>query len=404
MTVQISNPNPIFFDKDTNLPLSGGYLYIYTAGTTTPANTYSDSALTIPNANPIVLNSAGTFSTSVFFAAGSYKLVLYSAGGIATGTLQWTRDDYEVVSVSSFTASQSINAQTGTSYTIQTTDRAKRITRNNINTISDTLPQAGTNFPDGWYTTYTNIGAGIATITPATSSINGETALVLTKGQSALISSDGTNYWADVIGVPVGVENSWGNATPPAGYLICNNNTLGSATSGATKAHERYRALYVHLWNAYSDSYVPVSTGRGASGNADFDANKTLTMATMANMSIYGVGTLATGQTGGASTVASTGTVGTSGATTLTSSQIPSITSTWNWGEGAPANTGSNTYAGASNSGVTATIKSGTGIATGAIASNNTSGTSHTHTGGSYTGDATSVLHPVRGKYYIIKY
>lgn len=61
----------------------------------------------------------------------------------------------------------------------------------------------------------------------------------------------------------------------------------------------------------------------------------------------------------------------------LSASNIPTITSTWRWGHGAPANTGTNTYGGASNSGVTATERIGTAIVTGAISSNNTSGSAH---------------------------
>jgi len=75
----------------------------------------------------------------------------------------------------------------------------------------------------------------------------------------------------------------------------------------------------------------------------------------------------------------------------LSASNIPTITSTWNWGDGAPSNTGTNTYAGASNSGVTATIKTGTGIATGAIVSNNTSGSS--------SGNSFSIIPPYQAVY-----
>ena len=44
MTVQFDNPNPTFFDKDTNLPLGSGWIYFYVAGSSTPAPTYQDSA------------------------------------------------------------------------------------------------------------------------------------------------------------------------------------------------------------------------------------------------------------------------------------------------------------------------------------------------------------------------
>ena len=47
-----------FFDN-SGVPLAGGLLYSYEAGTTTPAPTYTTSAGTIAHTNPIVLDAAG---------------------------------------------------------------------------------------------------------------------------------------------------------------------------------------------------------------------------------------------------------------------------------------------------------------------------------------------------------
>lgn len=47
-----------FFDANGN-PLALGNLYYYVAGTTTPQDTYSNSAGTIPNTNPVVLDGSG---------------------------------------------------------------------------------------------------------------------------------------------------------------------------------------------------------------------------------------------------------------------------------------------------------------------------------------------------------
>ena len=43
----------------TNLPLSGGKVYTYQAGTTTPYPTWADADQTIPNANPVILDAGG---------------------------------------------------------------------------------------------------------------------------------------------------------------------------------------------------------------------------------------------------------------------------------------------------------------------------------------------------------
>jgi hypothetical protein len=65
-----------FFDGNGN-PLALGNLYYYIAGTTTPQNTYSDSASTIPNTNPIVLDGSGRLQVDVYLgSAADYKEVL----------------------------------------------------------------------------------------------------------------------------------------------------------------------------------------------------------------------------------------------------------------------------------------------------------------------------------------
>ena len=89
-------PSPKFtiFDNSGN-PVSGGKLCSYVAGTTTPANTYTDSTLTSANTNPVVADSAGR--ATVFLSSGSsYKFVARLAGSdstCATGTVLWTVDN-----------------------------------------------------------------------------------------------------------------------------------------------------------------------------------------------------------------------------------------------------------------------------------------------------------------------
>lgn len=84
MAVVIFSPigNEQYFDNDGN-PLSGGKIYYYQGGSfTIKRNTYSDSAGTIFNTNPIVLNSAGRSATEVFVEiSGSYNIVLANSDG-----------------------------------------------------------------------------------------------------------------------------------------------------------------------------------------------------------------------------------------------------------------------------------------------------------------------------------
>lgn len=61
-----------------------------------------------------------------------------------------------------------------------------------------------------------------------------------------------------------------------SGWVMITDGTIGSATSGATYANANAAALYSVLWNNVSNTFAPVSTGRGANAAADFAANKTL--------------------------------------------------------------------------------------------------------------------------------
>lgn len=64
-----------------------------------------------------------------------------------------------------------------------------------------------------------------------------------------------------------------------SGWVRDNGRTIGSASSGATeRANADTSALFVYLWNNFSNTICPVSTGRGANAAADFAANKTITL------------------------------------------------------------------------------------------------------------------------------
>jgi len=63
-------------------PLSGGTVDFYVVNTTTRKDTFSDQALSVPNANPVVLDARGE---AVIWGTGSYRQVLKDS----TGSLIW---------------------------------------------------------------------------------------------------------------------------------------------------------------------------------------------------------------------------------------------------------------------------------------------------------------------------
>lgn len=481
----------------SGVPLSGAKMNVYEAGTTTPINTYSDTALSIANANPVVSNSVGIFG-DMFVAPDDYKYVLTDSDDVTIDT----RDNITIVASSTFSGGINtsgetehlINAQTGTSYTILDGDRAKLVTHSNASAIAVTLPQANAStFEHGWYyetfnkgagtvtitpttstinglatfelptncgctivsdetnyqiqgfyridpgvnaqtgTSYTivtgdlgknttfsnvaaiavtlpqantttfksgwwieveNVGAGKVTVTPATSTIAGGAAtLVLTRGQKAKITSDGTNYNAVIENMPVGTVIFGYDATAPYGYLVEDGGTIGSAGSSATIKGTIYEALYQYYWDNVADSVAAVAGGRGGSATADFNADKNMTIPDSDKLVPYGAGTTTTGTANGAATVASTGSIAVN-AVTLTEANLPSSVTLNDTGCGNVnnANSGSQFLAGVDSGAHARDITVSLG-----------SGTSFTPTG-SYTGNATSVDQLGRAIYWYIKY
>lgn len=83
MTAVLATPPFLaFFDLNGN-PLSGGLIYTYAAGTTTPKATYTDESGTIPMPNPIGLDSAGR---ATWWIAGAYKYIIKDALGNTIAT------------------------------------------------------------------------------------------------------------------------------------------------------------------------------------------------------------------------------------------------------------------------------------------------------------------------------
>lgn len=91
-----------FFDNN-GVPLSGGLIYTYQAGSSTPLTTYTTNAGTTPNTNPIILDAAGRCSNEIWMQTGySYKFVLQTSAGV---TLQTLDNLYPILQNASATAS-----------------------------------------------------------------------------------------------------------------------------------------------------------------------------------------------------------------------------------------------------------------------------------------------------------
>jgi hypothetical protein len=78
-------PKQQIFGSD-GLPLVGGKIYTYAAGTTTPLATYTDAGAGTANTNPIILNSLG--QANIWLApASSYKFSVYTSADVLLYTV-----------------------------------------------------------------------------------------------------------------------------------------------------------------------------------------------------------------------------------------------------------------------------------------------------------------------------
>jgi microcystin-dependent protein len=89
MTVLLSPVgNGVTFLDSVGLPLVGGKIYVYQAGSTTPIDTFTTVNGNIANTNPIILGTDGRAPDEIWLTFGfNYKFVIKTAGDVTIQTL-----------------------------------------------------------------------------------------------------------------------------------------------------------------------------------------------------------------------------------------------------------------------------------------------------------------------------
>lgn len=98
---------------------------------------------------------------------------------------------------------------------------------------------------------------------------------------------DGTAY-RRISGDPAGKVDLFAKTSPPGGWLKCNGQTIGNASSGATsRANADMQDLFEILWTDWDNTLLPIqdssgsATTRGSTAANDFAANKRLPLPEM---------------------------------------------------------------------------------------------------------------------------
>ena len=145
----------------TGTPLVGGKLYSYTTGTDTPKDTYSDSAGSVANTNPVVLDAAGE---ATVYLNGQYKLVLKDADGVT----KWTMDPVDGINTTSTSTTTNIRETALTASTdFATTPASTSTITMLVDKTANILPGASIRYVQSgtsYYAQVTAITSGLMTI------------------------------------------------------------------------------------------------------------------------------------------------------------------------------------------------------------------------------------------------
>jgi hypothetical protein len=116
MTVNISlfaGAGAQFFDNN-GIPLAGGKIQSYVAGTSTPLATYTSNTGSIAHSNPIILDSAGRVPNEIWLTSGStYKFVLSTSTNSVIGTYDNITGANDIVYINDSANISFIQAGTG---------------------------------------------------------------------------------------------------------------------------------------------------------------------------------------------------------------------------------------------------------------------------------------------------
>ena len=211
--------NGVSFLSVTGLPLSGGKLYSYQAGSSTPLATYTTVSGLIANANPIILGTDGRAPNEIWLTYGyNYKFILQDS---ASATIATYDDIYGILgtipAASSTLPSGMILLRSGSIGSIP----AGYLLCDG----TSSTPDLRNSFIIGAGSTYSVNQTGGSADAIVVSHTHTATSVVTDSGHTHTTGTTGTTYLNDVSG--------GGGRTHPASN---GGSTSGTATTGITVA------------------------------------------------------------------------------------------------------------------------------------------------------------------------
>jgi hypothetical protein len=147
-------------------------------------------------------------------------------------------------------------------YTVLNGDQGMLLWSNDSNNCIVTLPQAGTSstFMANWYADFKNLGTGVMTIVPTTSTCDGQVSCFIGIGGGIGVVSDGTNYETDGKSAPIVMFRSWTQTTTGGNCVSADGgsyNPLNSSGAGTcTDAHSADTAITVFTFTVPANLFA----------------------------------------------------------------------------------------------------------------------------------------------------
>ncbi|GAC1457719.1 MAG: hypothetical protein NVSMB70_01720 [Chamaesiphon sp.] len=201
------------------VPLAGGLLNVYAAGSVTKTDTWTDSTQATKNPNPIVLDASGRVPSAIWLQSGTnYKFVVQNSVGVQVGSAI----DY----VSGVNDSTSTNSQwipTGTTPTF-------------INTTSFSVPGDQRNTYQVGRRTQCSVTAGTIYATIATSTFASNVTTVTQTNDSGVLDS--------------------GLTTANVGLISSVNTSVPPSQSGITAAQQQQQSNIAFITGGTATAYT----------------------------------------------------------------------------------------------------------------------------------------------------
>lgn len=264
-------PKLQFFGTD-GLPLVGGKIYTYAAGTTTPLATYTDAGGGTANTNPIILNSLG--QANIWLApSSSYKFSLFTSADVLLYTVDNIAAPIDYLSLVTSLASPPPIGNSAANSGAFTTLAATTAT---ITTVNATTVNATTSTTTGVTTTGTLTFSGGGSMTKAPEAgIQSITATVAANALTITLDPTVLTFRSTTLtsGVPVS------RAIPSAiSIVVSSGSTLGTVSGVQSRiavlaidnaGSVELAVVNISGGNDLTETGLISTTAEGGSGTAD---------------------------------------------------------------------------------------------------------------------------------------